>query len=114
MAASSLTQNAKLTRNISVPFVTCRPVTTNIFSSCRLSRSSVIRGVAGTLPKICAADGSFCPQGEDGDYQPVGSMAGLEKQELNYAALEFIGARPREGASGRGDDGSNYTEIKAK
>uniref|UniRef100_A0A8D2ZTX2 Ig-like domain-containing protein n=1 Tax=Scophthalmus maximus TaxID=52904 RepID=A0A8D2ZTX2_SCOMX len=52
--------------------------------------------------------------GEDGDYQPVGSMAGLEKQELNYAALEFIGARPREGASGRGDDGSNYTEIKAK
>ncbi|XP_067367042.1 myelin-associated glycoprotein isoform X2 [Channa argus] len=52
--------------------------------------------------------------GEDGDYQPVGSVAGLEKQELNYAALEFIGARSREGASGRGDDGSNYTEIKAK
>ncbi|MEQ2241366.1 hypothetical protein ILYODFUR_024554 [Ilyodon furcidens] len=52
--------------------------------------------------------------GEDGDYQPVGSMAGLERQELNYAALEFIGARPREGASGRGDEGSNYTEIKAK
>ncbi|XP_027867682.1 myelin-associated glycoprotein isoform X1 [Xiphophorus couchianus] len=52
--------------------------------------------------------------GEDGDYQPVGSVAGLERQELNYASLEFIGARPREGASGRGDDGSNYTEIKAK
>lgn len=63
---------------------------------------------------ICATDRSFCLQGEDGDYQPVGSMAGLERQELNYAALEFIGARPREGASGRGDDGSNYTEIKAK
>ncbi|TNN67766.1 Myelin-associated glycoprotein [Liparis tanakae] len=52
--------------------------------------------------------------GEDGDYQPVGSMAGLERKELNYAALEFIGARPREGASGRGDDGGNYSEIKAK
>ncbi|KAI3360584.1 hypothetical protein L3Q82_002456 [Scortum barcoo] len=52
--------------------------------------------------------------GEDGDYQPVGSLAGLERQELNYAALEFIGGKPREGASGRGDDGSNYTEIKAK
>ncbi|XP_033957476.1 myelin-associated glycoprotein isoform X1 [Pseudochaenichthys georgianus] len=52
--------------------------------------------------------------GEDGDYQPVGSLAGLERQELNYAALEFIGARSREGASGRGDDDSNYTEIKAK
>lgn len=44
----------------------------------------------------------------------MGSMAGLERQELNYAALEFTGGRPREGASGRGDDGSNYTEIKAK
>ncbi|XP_058503955.1 myelin-associated glycoprotein-like isoform X1 [Solea solea] len=32
--------------------------------------------------------------GEDGDYQPVGSMAGLEKQEMNYAVLEFIRARP--------------------
>lgn len=63
---------------------------------------------------ICATDQSFCLQGEDGDYQAVGSMAGLERQELNYAALEFIGGRPREGASGRGDDGSNYTEIKAK
>uniref|UniRef100_A0A1A8GUB2 Myelin associated glycoprotein n=1 Tax=Nothobranchius korthausae TaxID=1143690 RepID=A0A1A8GUB2_9TELE len=52
--------------------------------------------------------------GEEGDFQPVGSMAGLERRELNYAALEFIGGRPREGASGRGDDGSNYSEIKAK
>lgn len=44
----------------------------------------------------------------------MGTMAGLERQELNYASLEFIGARSREGASGRRDDGSNYTEIKAK
>lgn len=44
----------------------------------------------------------------------MGSMAGLERQELNYAALEFMGRRPREGVSGRGDDGSNYKEIKAK
>lgn len=44
----------------------------------------------------------------------MGSLAELERKELNYAALEFIGARSREGASGRGDDGSNYTEIKAK
>lgn len=44
----------------------------------------------------------------------MGTLAELEKQELNYAALEFIGARPREGASGRGDDGSDYIEIKAK
>ena len=114
MAASSLTQTAKLTGNISVSSPVCRPVTTNIFPVWCLSHSSVMWGVAGTSPVICAADRSFCLQGEDGDYQPVGSMAGLEKQELNYAALEFIGARPREGASGRGDDGSNYTEIKAK
>ncbi|XP_036789689.1 myelin-associated glycoprotein-like [Oncorhynchus mykiss] len=53
--------------------------------------------------------------GEDGDYQPVGSMADLERQELNYAALQFLGGRSRDGgASGRGDDGSDYTEIKAK
>jgi len=70
--------------------------------------------VAGSLPVIRGADRSFCLQGEDGDYQPVGSMAGLERKELNYAALEFTGARPREGASGRGDDGGNYSEIKAK
>lgn len=57
---------------------------------------------------------SLCLQGEDGDFQPVGPMAGLERQELNYAALEFIGVRPREGAPGRGDDGGNYMEIKAK
>lgn len=69
------------------------------------------------MPWIVTVSGgecSSCLQGEDGDYQPVGSVAGLERQELNYASLEFIGARPREGASGRGDDGSNYTEIKAK
>ncbi|XP_026881462.1 myelin-associated glycoprotein isoform X2 [Electrophorus electricus] len=52
--------------------------------------------------------------GDDSDYQPVGSMAGLERQELNYAALEFMRGRPREGGLGRGDDGSDYTEIKAK
>lgn len=44
----------------------------------------------------------------------MGSLADLERQELNYAALEFIGGRSREGAFGRGDDGSDYTEIKAK
>lgn len=38
----------------------------------------------------------------------------MERQELNYAALEFIRGRPREGSTGRGDDGSNYSEIKAK
>ncbi|XP_064160765.1 myelin-associated glycoprotein-like isoform X1 [Anguilla rostrata] len=52
--------------------------------------------------------------GEDGDYQPVSAMAALERQELNYAALEFMGVRPRDGASAQGDDGSDYTEIKAK
>ncbi|XP_076831924.1 myelin-associated glycoprotein isoform X2 [Brachyhypopomus gauderio] len=52
--------------------------------------------------------------GDDGDYQSVGSMAGMERQELNYAALEFMRGRPREGGLGRGDDGSDYTEIKAK
>lgn len=52
--------------------------------------------------------------GEEGDFQPVGSLAELERRELNYAALEFIGGRPREGVLGRGDDGSDYTEIKAK
>ncbi|XP_061885841.1 myelin-associated glycoprotein isoform X1 [Entelurus aequoreus] len=52
--------------------------------------------------------------GEDGDFHPAGSLAGMERRELNYAALEFGGARPREGASGRGDDGGSYAEIKAK
>ncbi|XP_066515744.1 myelin-associated glycoprotein isoform X2 [Hoplias malabaricus] len=52
--------------------------------------------------------------GDDSDYQSVGSMAGLERQELNYAALEFVRGRPREAGLGRGDDGSDYTEIKAK
>ncbi|XP_046898554.1 myelin-associated glycoprotein isoform X1 [Hypomesus transpacificus] len=52
--------------------------------------------------------------GEEGDYQHVGSLADLERTELNYAALEFIGGRSREVASGRDDDGSDYTEIKAK
>lgn len=113
-AASLLTQTAKLTGNISVSLSVRRPVITNILSLWCLWRSPVFCGVTGTLPEICAADRFLCLQGEDGDYQPVGSMAGQERQELNYAALEFIGARSREGASGRGDDGSNYTEIKAK
>ncbi|XP_036393870.1 myelin-associated glycoprotein-like isoform X1 [Megalops cyprinoides] len=52
--------------------------------------------------------------GEDGEYQPVSSMAELERQELNYAALEFMGVRARDGAGAQGDDGSDYTEIKAK
>ncbi|XP_077382517.1 myelin-associated glycoprotein isoform X1 [Festucalex cinctus] len=50
--------------------------------------------------------------GEDGDFQPAGSLAGMERRELNYAALELGG--PREGVPGRGDDGSSYAEIKAK
>lgn len=53
-------------------------------------------------------------QGEDGDYQAVGSVAGMERQELNYAALEFIGGRSKKGSSGKKDDGSNYREFKAK
>lgn len=44
----------------------------------------------------------------------MSAMAELERQELNYAALEFMGVRPRDGVSARGDDGSDYTEIKAK
>ena len=45
----------------------------------------------------------------------MGSLANLERQELNYAALEFGGARSREGGARRaGDDGSDYSEIKAK
>ncbi|CAL8355224.1 unnamed protein product [Arctogadus glacialis] len=53
--------------------------------------------------------------GEEGSYAPMGSMANLERQELNYAALEFGGARSREGGARRaGDDGSDYSEIKAK
>ncbi|KAM9469238.1 myelin-associated glycoprotein isoform 1-T1 [Clarias gariepinus] len=46
--------------------------------------------------------------GEDSDYQHVGSTAGMERQELN-----FLG-RQREGRLGRGDDTTDYTEIKAK
>ncbi|GAA6088847.1 myelin-associated glycoprotein isoform X1 [Tachysurus ichikawai] len=46
--------------------------------------------------------------GEDSDYQHVGSTAGMERQELN-----FLGRR-REGGLGRGDDTTDYTEIKAK
>ncbi|CAB1333487.1 unnamed protein product [Coregonus sp. 'balchen'] len=57
-------------------------------------------------------------KGEDGDDQPVGSMAALERQQLNYAALEFLGGRSRDGGAigggGGGGDGSDYTEIKAK
>lgn len=56
----------------------------------------------------------LCLQGEDGDYQAVGSVAGMERQELNYAALEFTGGRSKKGASGKKDDGSNYREFKAK
>lgn len=70
--------------------------------------------MVAVLPVVCDTDWCFCLQGEDGDYQAVGSVAGLERQEVNYAALEFIGGRPRAGTSGRGDDGSSYTEIKAK
>lgn len=53
-------------------------------------------------------------QGEEGDYQSVGAMAGLQRPELNYAALEFMRGRPREGRTGQGDDTSDYTEIKSK
>ncbi|XP_016130218.1 myelin-associated glycoprotein-like isoform X1 [Sinocyclocheilus grahami] len=53
--------------------------------------------------------------GDDSDYQSVGPMAGMERQELNYAALEFLHGRHREGGFRRADgDGSDYTEIKAK
>ncbi|CAL8288653.1 unnamed protein product [Merluccius merluccius] len=53
--------------------------------------------------------------GEEGSYAPMGSLANLERQELNYAPLEFGGARSREGGPRRaGDDGSDYSEIKAK
>lgn len=44
----------------------------------------------------------------------MGSVAGMERQELNYAALEFTGGRSKKGASGKKDDGSNYREFKAK
>lgn len=44
----------------------------------------------------------------------MGSFSGLDRRELNYAALEFAGARAREGPAGRGDDGANYSEIRAK
>ncbi|XP_077453958.1 myelin-associated glycoprotein isoform X2 [Stigmatopora argus] len=55
--------------------------------------------------------------GEDGDFQPPRSLAGVEKRELNYAALNLD--RPREGAAGWGgddDDGAtaSYAQIKAK
>ncbi|XP_026101063.1 myelin-associated glycoprotein isoform X1 [Carassius auratus] len=53
--------------------------------------------------------------GDDSDYQSVGPMADMERQELNYAALEFLHGRHREGGFRRADgDGSDYTEIKAK
>ncbi len=42
-------------------------------------------------------------------------MAGMERQELNYAALEFLHGRHREGGFRRADgDGTDYTDIKAK
>lgn len=47
-------------------------------------------------------------QGEDSDYQHVGSPAGMERRDLNFLR------RPREGGLGRGDDTTDYTEIKAK
>ncbi|XP_057206318.1 myelin-associated glycoprotein isoform X2 [Triplophysa rosa] len=53
--------------------------------------------------------------GDDGDYQSVGPIGGMERQELNYAALEFLHGRHREGGFRRADgDGSDYTEIKTK
>ncbi|XP_063055814.1 myelin-associated glycoprotein isoform X2 [Engraulis encrasicolus] len=52
--------------------------------------------------------------GEEGDYQSVGSLAGFQRPELNYAALDFIRGRPREGRTGKEDDNSDYTEIKSK
>lgn len=69
---------------------------------------------AGPLTPLCAPP-PHPPQGEDGDPPAVGPVAGMERRELNYAALEFIRGRPREEPSGRGgDDGANYSEIKAK
>lgn len=44
----------------------------------------------------------------------MGSVAGMERQELNYAALELTGGRSKKGSSGKKDDGSNYSEIQAK
>ena len=44
----------------------------------------------------------------------MGSVAGLQRPELNYAALDFMRGRPREGRAGQGDDASDYTEIKSK
>ncbi|XP_030638204.1 myelin-associated glycoprotein isoform X2 [Chanos chanos] len=52
--------------------------------------------------------------GEEGDSQPVSSMASLERQELNYAALSFIRGSPRGRATGTREDSSEYTEIKTK
>lgn len=43
----------------------------------------------------------------------MGSVAGMERQEMKYAALGFIGGRSKKGASGKTDDSSNYREIKA-
>ncbi|XP_051965437.1 myelin-associated glycoprotein-like isoform X1 [Xyrauchen texanus] len=52
--------------------------------------------------------------GDDSDYQSVGPMGVMERQELNYTALEFLG-RHREGSFRRADgEGSDYTEVKAK
>uniref|UniRef100_A0A674CKF6 Uncharacterized protein n=1 Tax=Salmo trutta TaxID=8032 RepID=A0A674CKF6_SALTR len=47
-------------------------------------------------------------QGEDGDYQPVGSLADLERQELKCPALEFQGGAPRMG----GPQGGGMTAGK--
>ncbi|XP_055052957.2 myelin-associated glycoprotein isoform X1 [Misgurnus anguillicaudatus] len=53
--------------------------------------------------------------GDDSDYQSVGSVGVMERQELNYAALEFLHGRHRDGSFRRADgDGSDYTEIKTK
>ncbi|KAK7886989.1 hypothetical protein WMY93_026610 [Mugilogobius chulae] len=53
--------------------------------------------------------------GDDSDFQPVGPVGAMERQELNYASLEFGRGWSRgEGSSGRGDDGSTYTEIRTK
>lgn len=50
----------------------------------------------------------YLQQGEDRDYQPVGSMADLERQELNYPALEFQGTAPGMG----GPQGGGMTAGK--
>ncbi|XP_052472295.1 myelin-associated glycoprotein-like isoform X1 [Carassius gibelio] len=53
--------------------------------------------------------------GDDSDYQSVGPIAGMERQELNYATLEFLHGRHLEGGFRRANgDSGDYTEIKAK